>query len=1168
MKLHDRILQAILNAAWLRGRELFAAQLAASIAAQISEEQKSRLDSRLRGNDGNDTVVPSPSSDAVVPLPSFPRRNVIPAQAGTQTRCSSPSQHLTNHSLLFGGVARNAGMVYTTPAEAQSSRCKGASLSMASFPRRRESRRALSFSFPMWFGHRIFRTIATIAIAAMVNLTVHPLAVAMTLPKPVNTAAWKTVEASPDRQLVELIDTVRATLMSPADSVMRKEFNPQAALDKFDALTEKINASMEAQRKAAVGDTTKLDALKQQFASRSQTFRDKLQAMVPQGLIFKTAKSDGADLTQWLDQVSPLKKPESLKEMPFQTLKPNRNNVPQEFTSPLPIVGEGQGERDSNPIAGEGAPQGREKVSTPPLPIVGEGLGERGLPLTTKAGSEVNDPQYLASTAETEITADIRAQAQALNNNAVEIYNWVRNNVEWQPTWGGQQTADMTLDVKRGNAMDIATLTIALLRAANIPARYAYGTVDIPAAQFINMAGDFANIDAAWDFASAGGIPITGITSGGVVSKIRMQHVWVEAAVPYYPSRGAKPASNKTPIDTWVPLDPSYKQYDYLQGIDTQTIANIDGQQLADNFINSGTVNEQEGWVQGLDSNIIANAQTQAQQNLTTYINGMQNPTVGDVIGGRTIKQQTLNILPGTLPYVAAAKGATYAQLPANLQVQVTLGLGWDIYDLSWLQSVTMPLYQLNQRSITISFKPASTADENALAALIPANITDPSQLPSFLPSSIRVIPEIKRDDQVLLSAGAMALGEEIDIGTSFQTSTQTWLDTKQDSVIAGSYLALGIVGSNPSQKTFSALQGNLTQTKQILESGTDAQKAALTREKLLGDMYVVGIQGYYAEYIPQSRIMSLKAKTPFMPIPTMGTFGYEPYQSTLFGINRGIEVFGMYMNVYTAQVIKDKDGNSDKAKQLMLQAGMLSSALESSVPELIFYDPNSATQSQGFSTAKALNLAAMQGQKIYTITQQNQSAALSVLHLDSLAMSEIRDALASAKEVITHTDQLTVTGFRGSGYAITDPTTGAGIYKISGGKNGGYMGAALGVATATSVLGLIPIPNPGTIATVLESLIFPVIAVALAACAGFLTGLIILDVAQGIKGPVNTANCFISAFLQSFFATLGLEGAFLMESLVLTKIKAVILAVSGAAATVAGNYLPSLVECGVLPKP
>jgi transglutaminase-like putative cysteine protease len=67
----------------------------------------------------------------------------------------------------------------------------------------------------------------------------------------------------------------------------------------------------------------------------------------------------------------------------------------------------------------------------------------------------------------------------------------VRNNVEWQPTWGGQQTADMTLDTKRCNAMDIGTLTIALLRAANVPARYVYGTVDILAEQFKNMAGSF-----------------------------------------------------------------------------------------------------------------------------------------------------------------------------------------------------------------------------------------------------------------------------------------------------------------------------------------------------------------------------------------------------------------------------------------------------------------------------------------------------------------------------------------------------------------------------------------------------------------------------------------------------------------------------------------------------
>ena len=565
----------------------------------------------------------------------------------------------------------------------------------------------------------------------------------------------------------------------------------------------------------------------------------------------------------------------------------------------------------------------------------------------------------------------------------------------------------------------------------------------------MNMAGDFENIDAAWDFASAGGIPITGIISGGKVSAIRMQHVWVEAAVPYYPARGAKPASVRNPIDAWVPIDTSFKQYDYLQGLDTAAIVNINGEQLAENFINSGTVNEQEGWVQGLSASIIEQAQQQAQQKLEAHINGMQNPTVGDVIGGRKIIKQSYNVLPSSLPYQKTAKGTTFAQLPANLQVRVTLGLGWDRYDQSYLQSKTMPLYQLNQRSITISFKPASTADENALRGLIPENLTDPSQLPSFLPSSIRVIPEIKRDDEVLLSAGALALGEEIDMGYSFQTPTQNYLN-RRDSIIAGSYLALGIVGSNPSKKTFEKLEANLKQTKQILETGTEAQKAALTREKLLGDMFVVGVQGYYAQYIALSKTASIKSRILYQAIPMAGTFGYEPYQRTMLGLNRGIEAYGMYMNVRTAQMITDRNGDNEKAKQLMLQVGLLGSALEHSVPEQMFTDPNSATKPEGFSTAKALSMAAAQGQRIYTINQQNQAQALSHLRLDSLAMSEIRAALAAGKEVTAHTDQLSVPGFRGSGYAITDPVTGEGVYKISGGKNGGFL---IGISVASVIM-------------------------------------------------------------------------------------------------------------------
>jgi hypothetical protein len=136
--------------------------------------------------------------------------------------------------------------------------------------------------------------------------------------------------------------------------------------------------------------------------------------------------------------------------------------------------------------------------------------------------------------------------------------------------------------------------------------------------------------------------------------------------------------------------------------------------------------------------------------------------------------------------------------------------------------------------------------------------------------------------------------------------------------------------------------------------------------------------------------------------------------------------------------MITDRNGDAEKAKQLMLQVGMLSSVLEHSVPEQMFVDPDSATKPEGFSAAKALGMAIAQGQKIYNINQQNRNIALANLRLDTVAMSEINSALASGREVTAHTDQLTVPGFRGSGYAITDPVTGEGVYKISGGKEWG----------------------------------------------------------------------------------------------------------------------------------
>src|SRR5260370_16311762 len=120
-------------------------------------------------------------------------------------------------------------------------------------------------------------------------------------------------------------------------------------------------------------------------------------------------------------------------------------------------------------------------------------------------------PADTAPTEDVQITQAIRDLATSLGNNPVKIYNWVRNNIQFIPSYGSIQGSDMTLQTKRGNAFDTASLLIALLRAASIPARYVYGTIEVQADKAMTWAGGAIVPQAATSLMSQGGIPAVAI---------------------------------------------------------------------------------------------------------------------------------------------------------------------------------------------------------------------------------------------------------------------------------------------------------------------------------------------------------------------------------------------------------------------------------------------------------------------------------------------------------------------------------------------------------------------------------------------------------------------------------------------------------------------------------
>jgi len=132
---------------------------------------------------------------------------------------------------------------------------------------------------------------------------------------------------------------------------------------------------------------------------------------------------------------------------------------------------------------------------------------------------------------------------------------------------------------------------------------------------------------------------------------------------------------------------------------------------------------------------------------------------------------------------------------------------------------------------------------------------------------------------------------------------------------------------------------------------------------------------------------------------------------------------------------------------QLQAQHQLSAIAFKANIFPIFNTDPTNPTQA--ISTIKALQLANTQGQQIYKIDSTNIDTVLPKLNLSSTIKQDIQSSVNAGKYVITHTDNVSVPGWSGAGYAIIDPLTGSDAYLISGGENGGYIGLTYGYSFA-----------------------------------------------------------------------------------------------------------------------
>jgi len=154
------------------------------------------------------------------------------------------------------------------------------------------------------------------------------------------------------------------------------------------------------------------------------------------------------------------------------------------------------------------------------------------------------------------------------------------------------------------------------------------------------------------------------------------------------------------------------------------------------------------------------------------------------------------------------------------------------------------------------------------------------------------------------------------------------------------------------------------------------------------------------------------------------------------------------------AQTLVPLDNSPVSRIRLVEQLGQAMSALEHEIPDS--HLANDQYPGQGISSIKVLSTALGEGQRVYRIDQGNLDIALASLSQTDDVTTDIRNAVYAGRVAVIHERPVVIGTWTGAGYILTDPATGAGAYRISGGLNGGAMETEVGEALALAGLSML----------------------------------------------------------------------------------------------------------------
>ena len=615
-------------------------------------------------------------------------------------------------------------------------------------------------------------------------------------------------------------------------------------------------------------------------------------------------------------------------------------------------------------------------------------------------GAPVTDAD-LAETPEIVFTEAIIAKAAELNHDVVDIFTWVKFNIDYEPYYGSMKGSNETLVDMAGNDCDQSSLLLALLRTSGIPSRYVRGDVELKIEDLMNWTGG-KTPGAAIAIMQRNKIPTEVIYKFDEPEGVIFDHIWVEAFDGH----------------NWRLMDPSFKTYVYTEGFGFDI---DDGDMDAIMEASASFVNKAGDRI-SMDYAVINDIlETQA----ANYDSDVGHLNINEIFGKREIFVSEKTNLP---PYLARGiigdrkPAEEFSVMPDDMRVKVRVIMpGGNVYNTS--------LPEIAGKRVSIVYVASHDGAQSILDYY--DSIYD---IPLWY-YNVWLRPALQIDGETVATGTSTLLGRSggsVQIGFLrpgvYDPLNPIWEYTNKPLFTGNRYNV-----SITTQRTSLDELGRLGE-EALIVAEAERDKGLTDTDQITNDMLDENLRMAGMFYFGSVDAFSDYVSKPLNIVPVSHvSMGYicdeiSPVWEGWWFFRRIVRVVKAGLHIDVVRGVKcptSAIGNRADEVTWMKACGLVGTNMEHAMIE-VFYD------SKAVSTGMIFAEAAKQGVPIHVIKHVDDLAQLAPIYTGT--RNNIIYYLGKGYTVMIPQRSIKVEGWLGQGWMVLDEETGAAGYMICGG--------------------------------------------------------------------------------------------------------------------------------------